>query len=372
MEEPSMNNNKHVYALILAGGGGTRLWPKSREKTPKQFLKLGRDKTLLRSTAERVCTLIDWDHVYVITNITQLQDVERELPEVSKDHILCEPKKRETAMALAVGALVIQERDPDAVVMNFASDHIVTNIKEFKRVMLAAAENAIDPNIMVTVGISPTFPHTGLGYIKSGKELRQTRNLPVFQVDNFTEKPNEETAKAFLKTGKYFWNANNYVWSCKAIEAAFLKHAPKTADVLDKLRKHIGIDTWKSALEKAYDSVESISIDYAISEKAENLVLIPGDFGWNDIGDWKVVYDLSAKDGQGNVILKEEKNGELIQHGSHHNLINVNGRLIALVDVENMIIIDTPEILMIAPKDRSQDVKKIVEKLKKENRKTYL
>lgn len=275
-------------------------------------------------------------------------------------------------MALAVGALVIQERDPEAVVMNFASDHIVTNIEEFTRVMQAAAENATDPNIMVTVGISPTFPHTGLGYIKSGKELHQTRNLPVFQVDNFTEKPNEETAKAFLKTGTYFWNANNYVWSCKAIEAAFLKHAPKTADVLDELHKHIGKDTWKSALEKAYASVESISIDYAISEKAENLVLIPGDFGWNDIGDWRVVYDLSAKDGQGNVILKEEKDGELIQHASHDNLISVNGRLIALVGVENMIIIDTPEILMIVPKDHSQDVKKIVEKLKKENRKNYL
>lgn len=378
-----MNNNKsrsskfadevaHVYALILAGGGGTRLWPKSREKTPKQFLTLGRDKTLLRATAERVCALIDWDHIYVITNVTQLQDVERELPEVSKEHILCEPQKRETAMALAVGALVIQKRDPEAVVMNFASDHIVTDIEEFRRVMLAAAENATDPNIMVTVGILPTFPHTGLGYIKSGRELHQTQNLPVFQVDNFTEKPNEETAKAFLKTGKYFWNANNYVWSCKAIEAAFLKHAPKTAGVLDELRKHIGKNTWKSALEKAYDSVESIAIDYAISEKAENLVLIPGNFGWNDIGGWNIVYDLSAKDEQGNVVLKEEKEGELIQYGSHHNLINVNGRLIALVEVENMIIIDTPEILMIAPKERSQDVKKIVEKLKKENRKIYL
>lgn len=275
-------------------------------------------------------------------------------------------------MALAVGALVIQERDAEAVVMNFASDHIVTNIEEFKRVMLAAAENAIDPHIMVTIGISPTFPHTGLGYIKSGKELHQTRNLPVFQVDNFTEKPDEETAKAFLKTGKYFWNANNYVWSCEAIKTAFLKHAPKTADVLDELRKHIGKGTWKSALEKAYDSVESIAIDYAISEKAENLVLIPGNFGWNDIGGWEVVYDLSAKDRDRNVILKEEKDGELIQYESHDNLISVNGRLIALVDVKNMIVIDTPEILMIAPKDHSQDVKKIVEKLKKENRKTYL
>lgn len=367
-----MSTNMHTYALILAGGGGTRLWPKSREKTPKQFLKLGGKKTLLRATAERVNTITDWDHIYVITNISQLSDVERELPEIPKQHILCEPQKRETAMAMAVGALVIQARDPDAVVMNFASDHIVTNEKEFERVMHVAAEAAEDPNIMVTVGISPTFPHTGLGYIKIGKELQQRNALPIYQVDNFTEKPDAEKAKAFLETGKYFWNANNYVWSCKAIEAAFLKHMPKTADALDVLRAHVGKDTWASALEKAYDAVDSISIDYAISEKADNLVLIPGDFGWNDVGDWKVVYDLAKKDENGNVLLLEEGSGEVLQHESKDNLISVNGRLVALVDVHDMIVIDTPEILMVIPKNKSQDVKKIVEKIKQQKKKEYL
>ncbi|HAV14977.1 MAG TPA: hypothetical protein DCX25_01485 [Candidatus Pacebacteria bacterium] len=364
----------HVYALILAGGGGTRLWPKSREKTPKQFLKLGAEKTLLRATAERVQKLADWDHIYVITNITQLKDVQRELPEVSKAHIICEPQKRETAMAMAVGSLVIQQRDPDAVIMNFASDHIVQDVEEFVRVMHTAASTAEDPNVMVTVGISPTFAHTGLGYIRIGKELRKTNRLPVFHVDSFTEKPNFATAKAFLATGKYFWNANNYVWSCKSLEAAFLKHAPKIADALDELRKHVGKSSWDQALEKAYDSVESISIDYAISEKADNLVLIPGDFGWNDIGDWKVVYDLGKKDPDGNVILQdnENHNGEIITHEARENLVSVNGRLVALVDIENMIVIDTPEILLIMPKAKSQDVKEIVERLKAEKRKEFL
>ncbi len=367
-----MSSASHVFALILAGGGGTRLWPKSREKTPKQFLKLGAQKTLLRQTAERVCKIIDWDHVYVITNVTQLKDVEKDLPEIPKSHILCEPQKRETAMAMAVGALVIQERDPDAVVMNFASDHVVLNDDEFVRVMHAAAENAANPEVMMTVGISPTFPHSGLGYIKIGKQLHNTNRLPVFQVDSFTEKPNEATAKAFLATGKYFWNANNYVWSCKAIEAAFLKHQPKTANVLDELRKHVGKADWQSALEKAYDAVESISIDYAISEKADNLQLIPGDFGWNDVGDWKVVYDLGNKNDDGNVVLKEEGAGEFIGHESRNNLVSVNGRLVALIDVEDMIVIDTEEILLVVPKEKSQDVKKMVEKLKKEAKKSYL
>ncbi|MBI5151158.1 MAG: mannose-1-phosphate guanylyltransferase [Candidatus Pacebacteria bacterium] len=367
-----MNTPSHTFALILAGGGGTRLWPKSREKTPKQFLKLGGEKTLLRTTAERVRKLVDWDHMYIITNVSQLADVKKNLPEISDNHILCEPMKRETAMAMAVGALVIQARDPEAVVMNFASDHVVQNPGEFMHVMETAAQTASDGNELVTVGISPTFPHTGLGYIKIGKELCQTNKLPVFTVENFTEKPNTTTATAFLTTGKYFWNANNYVWSCRAIERAFEKYAPNTALLLIELKKHIGKPEWEKALHDAYERTESISIDYAISEKADNLLLIPGDFGWNDVGDWKVVYDLAQKDQQGNVILREEDGGEIVEYQSHDNLVSANGRLVALVDVENMIVIDTKEILLVMPKSKSQDVKKIVEKLKEEKKKEYL
>lgn len=367
-----MNTSLHTYALILAGGGGTRLWPKSREKTPKQFLKLGGEKTLLRTTAERVGKLVDWDHMYIITNVTQLADVKKNLPEISDDHILCEPMKRETAMAMAVGALVIQARDPEAVVMNFASDHVVQNPGEFVRVMETAAQTTSNGNALITVGISPTRPHTGLGYIKIGKELRQTNTLPIFTVENFTEKPNIATATAFLATGKYFWNANNYVWSCRAIQKAFEKHAPDTAVLLAELRKYVGKPEWEKALHDAYEKAESISIDYAISEKADNLLLIPGDFGWNDVGDWKVVYDLGQKDQQGNVILREENGGDIVEYRSRENLVSVNGRLVALVDVEDMIVIDTEEILLVMPKSKSQNVKKIVEKLKAEKKKNYL
>jgi mannose-1-phosphate guanylyltransferase len=371
MEKGTMSLS-HTYALILAGGGGTRLWPESREKKPKQFLTLGATKTLLRTTAERVHELIDWDHMFVITNITQLSDVRKELPEIKEDQIICEPQKRETAMAMAVGARVIQHHDPDAIVLNFASDHVVTNKDEFVHVMKAAAEVAQDKKHLITVGISPTFPHTGLGYIKSGTELSTVQNLPVYSVENFTEKPNLEKATEFLTTGKYFWNANNYVWSCEAISQAFQKHAPATAKVLDELASSIGTPQWESALAKAYEQVESISIDYAISEKADNLLLIPGDFGWNDVGDWRVVYDLAKQDEHGNVVLQDNSKGELQQYQSKNNLVGVNGRLIALVDVEDMIVIDTEEIVLVMPKSKSQDIKKIVEQLKKENRKEYL
>ena len=355
---------EHTYAVILAGGGGTRLWPKSREKHPKQFLTLGAEHTLLRQAALRVAKMVDWDHLYVVTNISQLADVQKDLPEVPREHILCEPQKKETAMAMGLGALVIQERDPEAIVMNFASDHVVTNPEEFERVMKAVLEAASDQTKLLSVGITPTYPHTGLGYIKSGEKTREIDGLPVYEVDSFTEKPNLESAQQFLATGKNFWNANMYTWSVKAALNAFKNHAPKTFEALQSIRGAIGTDRFEDVLKKAYDQVDAISIDYAISEKAQNLQLIPGDFGWNDVGDWKVVYDLAEKDLDGNVSISE-KGGEMTFHDSRGNLVHAEGRLVALVGMEDTIVVDTGEIVLVMPKNRSQDVKKIVEQLKK-------
>lgn len=368
-------SNPHEYALILAGGGGTRLWPESREKTPKQFLKLGAQKTLLRQTAERIKLLVEWDHMFVITNITQLADVEREVPEIPKDHIICEPMKRETAMAMAVGAVMIHHHDPEAVIMNFASDHIVQNMDEFVHVMRTVADVAKDPAHLLSVGITPTYPHTGLGYIQVGGEVEKRDGLSVMQVTSFKEKPNLETAQAFLATGKYYWNANNYAWTSAAILAAFKKYAPATAALLDELAKHIDAPDFTDALNTAYTAAESISIDYAISEKSDNLLLVPGDFGWNDIGDWNVVYSLNNPDGNGNVVLKDSDgtvHGEVITHNTKNTLVEANGRLIALVGLDNIVVVDTKDILLVMNKSTTQDVKKVVEQLKAQNKKEYL
>lgn len=366
------NNSEHMYAVILAGGGGTRLWPKSREATPKQFLKLTGKQTMMQVAAARITKLVTWDKVIVVTNEKYRDEVKAQLPEIPDQNIIAEPQKRDTALAMLTGALFAYSQDKEAVVMNCASDHVVTDETEFVRVMKAAAGVAEEGKHLVTVGITPTYPSSAFGYIKIGEDIKKLdKGLSLFKVDSFTEKPNIATARAFISTGKYFWNANMYVWKAASLLEAFEQHMPEMAKQAEPLTRLTG-QSFHDALHGVYEKATSISVDYAISEKANNLVLIPGDFGWNDVGDWKVVYDLGTKDLAGNVVMADGDSVHTLAVASHDNLLHANGRLIALVGVDNMLVIDTPEILMIVPKDRSQDVKKLVERLKEEGQKEYL
>ncbi len=362
----------HTFAVILAGGGGTRLWPKSRNQTPKQFLKLIGKETMMQIAANRITKIIPWERVIVVTNELYKKEVHEQLPEVPVLNIIAEPAKRDTALAMLVGALYAKSLDPDAVCINMASDHIVTDEQEFTRVMKHAAQTASENDYLVTVGIYPTRPATGFGYIKIGDDLKKLgHGLSLFKVDSFTEKPNESTARAFISTGKYFWNANMYVWSSTVLQRAFQTHLHSMHELTSKLDDLTG-QKFHDALPGIYDKADSISVDYAISEKANNLVLIPGDFGWDDVGDWKVVYDLEKKDLAGNVVIGDDSTRKVLAISSQNNLIHADGKLVAMVGVNNMIIIDTGEILMILPKSQSQDVKKIVERLKEEDKKEYL
>lgn len=362
-----MDVRDHVYVVILAGGGGTRLWPKSREKTPKQFLRLYSEKSLMQDTYRRALLFAPPERILVISNRAYVDEVRSELPELPIQNIIGEPAKRETAAAMLLGAMIAYHRDNDAVIINLASDHIAINEAEFEHVLKAAVDVAALKENLVAVGITPTFPHSGLGYIKIGDQLSTARDLPVFKVDSFTEKPSVEVARDFIATGHYFWNACNYVWSARALMDAFRTYSPSILATLSPLLNVIDTDQFVQVATTAYESVEKVAIDYAISEKATNLVLIPGDFGWNDIGDWKVVYDLRDKNESGNVILCEDQRGEVVCQDSKNNLVHTHDRLIALVGMEDTIVVDTGEILLVMPRDRSQDVKKVVEKIKAEN-----
>lgn len=367
-----MSHLDHTFALVLAGGGGTRLWPKSREKTPKQFLKLVDSDTLMQNTVNRINKLIPWERIIVVTNEKYQSEVAKQLPQLPKQNILAEPEKKDTALAMLVGAVYAKAQDPEAIIINCASDHVLTDEAEFLRVMTAASKVAGEDKYLVSVGITPTRPATGFGYIRIGEDIKKINaGLALFKVESFTEKPNRATAQAFISTGSYFWNANMYVWSAKALITAFEKHMSEMMDLVHPLLK-LPTSEFQKALPAIYAASPAIAIDYAISEKAENLTLIPGDFGWNDVGDWKVVHELGTKNLENNVIISEDTSYQALTYKSQNNLIHTNGRLVALAGVNDMVIVDTDEILMIVPKSESQDVKKLVERLKEENKKEYL
>ena len=325
----------HTYALILAGGGGTRLWPQSRNKTPKQFLKLAGNLTMLQKTAERFAQIVPWDHIFVIANQAHQTEVMAQLPKLPAHNLVFEPAKKDTALAMLVGALYIGAFDPQAIILNEASDHVVVDEAKYCQILKSAATVASDTRYLVAVGIKPESPSTAFGYIKVGAKLPQfDQTATVFQVESFTEKPNEETARQFIATGKYYWNANNYVWSLQALLTAFDKLLPEMSQLTAPLRT-APPEQFHDLFGDIYNRAQPISIDYAISEKADNLLLIPADYGWNDIGEWQVVYDLSQKDESGNVISTDAPQPDVppVLMEAHNNMIHTDKRMIALLGV---------------------------------------
>lgn len=364
----------HNYVVILAGGGGTRLWPRSRNQCPKQFLKIVGEETMLQLTAKRALLLAPWERIIIVTNKAHVQMVKEQLPEVKSENILLEPEKKDTALAMLTGTLFAHALDEEAVVINSASDHYVQDLPEFVRVMAAASDLAAKKPALITVGIAPTRPETGFGYIRIGEEIgREAKDLPVFKVENFTEKPNATTAAAFIATGKYFWNANMYVWSAKTLIAAFKKYARELWTVAEKLAT-TPPSVFNQSLDAIYAQAQAISIDYAISEKADNLLLLPGSFGWSDVGDWAVAYDLGKKDGALNVFNDETAGAaQLLVHESRENFVaSAEKKLVALLGINDLVVVETPEILLVAKKERAQEVKKLVEALKATEKKEYL
>lgn len=367
-----MKDTSHTYAVILAGGGGTRLWPTSRDETPKQFLKLTEDRTMMQIAAHRANLIVDWDRIIVVTHARYLEEIKTQLPQVPAQNIIAEPERRDTAMAMLAGTLLAQSFDPEANIFNLASDHVVIDEDEYVKVMKTALEISSHKDKLVTVGITAVSPSSAFGYIKIDGLFKTTDNgLSIYHVDNFTEKPSPEVAAQFIATGKYYWNANMYVWSAQALVEAFRKFRPDILAPAEKLGT-LKPAAFHKALAEVYSQVDKISIDYAISEKADNLVLIPGNFGWDDVGDWTVMHNLSHKDKQGNAVIKTESSVEPVIINSSNNLIYSGGRLIAIAGVDDLVIVDSKDITLIIPRSKSQDVKKIVEKLKEEKKQQYL
>lgn len=369
MENASIKN--HLFCVILAGGGGTRLWPRSTTAKPKQFLRLISDKTMLQETYDRIVPIVPPERIMVITNERYQHFVHVDLPELPKENVFAEPEKRDSAMAMGVGAALVHHRDPEGIIINLAADHLVQNLKKFHETMVVAASAASLGDYLVTVGIQPTFAHTGLGYIKIGDQLQKIDEIPIWNVEDFTEKPELGKAKAFFATGKYFWNANNYVWTASSALSAFKRHMPGTYQQLLKIEESLGKKNQATVVKSSYGSVESISIDYGVSEKSTNLLLIAGDFGWSDIGDWQVVYDFSKKDSKQNV-LDTSRREDPILLDTEGCFFNGGKKLLAVVGMKDLVVIETQKVLLVVPRSKTQQVKQIVEELKSRGLNDYL
>lgn len=355
----------HLYTLILAGGGGTRLWPKSKEKTPKQFLKLFGGKTLTQITCERFALNLPWERMFCVT-VSQdyKQEILREVPQFLPDNIIVEPLRCDTAPAHAIGATIILQKDPQAVIITEAVDRLVSPVEKYLETVEIAAKVAFEKKVLVSIGVKPLYPHTGLGHIKIGQPVYREGTVVFSKVDKFVEKPSIELAKEYTESGQYLWNAGQYVWRADVILTAIEKYAPEIAGNLHLLSQ---------GLEKVYEAMPKIAIDYAVSEKADNMVVIAADFMWTDIGDWNEVWKNLPKDSSNNVIIDgEEPGGEVININTNNTLIQTDGRLIAVIDVDNIVIVDTKEALLICAKEKAQSVKQIVETLKEKNRKELL
>lgn len=353
----------------MAGGGGTRLWPKSLDKTPKQFIKLFGGKTLVEITGERLSKLLQWEKIYVVTTSAEYGDLIKELlPKIPEANILVEPERRDTAAAHALGATHIIKKDPDAVIINAASDHFVTPQLNYEKTMLAASKFSFENDALMLIGIRPLYPHTGLGHVKKGAQSESSEERYVFKVDKFVEKPPLDLATEYTNSGEYFWNANHYVWRADTFLEAVKNFVPNLYTGMQNISASIGLSQESSVLASEYSKLEKISVDYAISEKATNFYMIIADYNWTDIGDWNEVWKNLPKDNNGNVFIAGSGKSDVIALDTTDALIHSDGRMIAVIDVDNVVIVDTKDALLVCSKSHAQDVKKIVEKLKEEKR----
>jgi len=355
-----MPRSANHYGLILAGGRGTRFWPRSRRSHSKQVLRFVGDRSLIQQTVDRLSPVIPPDRLWILTNDHLRAEIVRQLPEVPKGQILAEPTQRNTAPAIGLAAHILQSIDPDAVMGVFPSDHVIAKPARYLQFVRPALRAAADGKIVV-LGVQARWPETGYGYIEFPKNVRAGSREAV-PVRRFREKPDLKTARRYVKAGNFYWNAGMFFWKTSVLLDALREYLPKTATLLASLPEFPN-RRFHSKLREVFPHCENISIDYAVLEKSPRVVgFATDDFGWNDVGSWSAVYELLARDENGNVF-----RGEAVARSSSGNYVDAPGKLIALLGVNDLVVVDTPDALLIADRSRAQEVGDIVKELEKQH-----
>jgi mannose-1-phosphate guanylyltransferase len=360
-------NRLPACAVLLAGGRGTRFWPRSRTRTPKQLLNIVGTQTMLRETAARLSPLFPPRNVWVVTNTQQSTSVKRELPKMPRSHILAEPTGRNTAAAIGLAAVHLVHEHGDALMAVLPSDSFVADAAGYRRLIGAALELARTPGNLVVLGIPPARPETGYGYIERGRSAARPRGVAAFTVRRFTEKPALPLARRYVSSGKYLWNAGMFFWRATTFLDNLKHFLPATHKALQELAGSIGTPRYASALRRIYPRLENISVDYAVTEPATRakgkprVFVIPAKVGWSDIGSWAAVHELLAAKPGVNVSA-----GAAFTHDAHGNYFWSPKKFVAAIGVHNLVLVETDDALLLCSRDRSQDVGKIVKWLEEQ------
>src|SRR6056297_3458631 len=346
------------YAVIMAGGVGSRFWPASRKERPKQFLDVFGDGTLIQNTVARLNGLIPPERCLVVTHERYVEQTQKQLPAVPKENILAEPISRNTAPCITYAGVKLAERDPDATMVVLPADHVISDVAAFHRVLSTALEKAQEPGSLVTIGVEPEYPATGYGYIQyDGPDIDDVEEPTAYPVKTFAEKPDEKTADRFIDSGDFLWNSGMFIWRADTILDQVERHLPDAHEAFGPVRE-AGGDVDIDTLTEAFRESPRISIDYGVMEQADSVYVVPGAFEWNDVGDWRAVYDLSDKDEHGNVI-----QGNVIMQDSSRCYVQAGDRLVVLVGIHDAVVVDTDDAVLVCNRESAQQVKQVVEYL---------
>ena len=355
-----------LYALILSGGAGTRLWPLSRKSRPKQFLEIVGERSLLQDTVDRIAEIIPDQRIFAVAPPEHRALIHEQLPELRADHVVIEPYPRGNAAAIGLAMAALQAFDPEAVVAVLPSDHVVEKRSKFRDVLLAAT-TAAESGRLVTLGIEPERADTGFGYIEAGERLELRTPVPVHEVRRFVEKPKREVAEKMLADGGHFWNAGMFVWRVADVIEAYRAHLPGTARAIDALAGAVGSPRYESVLAEVWEETDRTTVDYGVLEKAQNVAVVPADIGWHDVGSWLRLADIVQPGGSGNW----SSDGH-VAVGAEGNFAWAPGKTVAFVGVDGLVVVDTPDALLVTSKARSEEVKEVVDRLRREDREELL